>query len=150
MKKQKTINRRRFHRVVHHRHRPIPVAVDPDRSRDRNPRIRVLVQSQIRNINPVRLVVSTVNRNHLAMAVVVVQGVPVPVQEIVDRIDRPEHGLEADHHNEAVDIMMDVVARICVFIVFIVDRFLFSASFCWYYMNTRIWEHSNTHSILIL
>lgn len=92
-------------------HRPVPV----DRDHDRNHRFRGPAQSQIHNINPVRLVVSTVNRNrnHLAM---VGEAVDVQVleQEIVDQIVRPEHGLEAVHLNEVVNIMVDVAVRICL------------------------------------
>lgn len=106
--KQRTINRRQHHPAVHH---PVPVAVDRVQNPDRN-HIHALAQSQIRNTNRGRLVGSTVNRNLAAMVEVAVQDVQILGQGIVDRIGRPEHDLEADHHNEVVNIMMDVVARV--------------------------------------
>lgn len=130
---KRTINLRRL-RVVHH---PVPVAVGHGRNLDRN-HFHVLVPSQIHNINPVRLVVSTVNRNHLAMVEAVVD-VQVLGQDIVDRIVRPKHGLEADPHNEVVEIMMAVVVR-RLFTKFI--------HFTLTLLYTRI--GTNTHSILVL
>ncbi len=113
---KRTIDHRR-QRAVHHPAAVVPVAVDHVQSPDRS-HIHALVQSQIQilNINPVRLVAIIANRNRPAMVVEVVDAqlhAQVPIQEIVDRIGRPEQDREVDRLREVVvGIMMDVVVNI--------------------------------------